>query len=186
MMLGIYGIFFELWNPGFVLPGVIGGICLLLALYAFQVLPVNFAGLALVLLGVAFMVAEVFMPSFGALGIGGVVALAVGSVILLDTDAEGMAVAWPLVATVAVASAVLFLGAAWFAVKARAQKVLGGAEELIGALGEVLENFEQDGRVRVQGEEWQARANAPVQTGQTVKVIARDGLTLTVTPISKT
>src|SRR5581483_11856196 len=101
MMLGIYGLFFELWNPGFVLPGVIGGICLLLALYAFQVLPVNYAGLGLILLGIAFMVAEMFMPSFGALGIGGVTAFVVGSIILLDTDVEGYDIAWQLIAIVA-------------------------------------------------------------------------------------
>jgi membrane-bound serine protease (ClpP class) len=88
MLLGIYGIFFELWNPGYVLPGVVGGICLLLALYAFQVLPINYAGLALMLLGIAFMVAEAFVPSFGALGIGGVIAFAVGSIILLDTGSR--------------------------------------------------------------------------------------------------
>ena len=109
MLLGIYGLFFELWNPGYVLPGVVGGICLLLALYAFQVLPINFAGLGLIILGIAFMVAEAFMPSFGALGIGGVIAFVVGSIILLDTDVEGYTIAWPLIADVALVSAAFFL-----------------------------------------------------------------------------
>ena len=111
MLLGIYGLFFELWNPGYVLPGVIGGICLLLALYAFQVLPISYAGLGLILLGIAFMVGEAFMPSFGALGIGGLVAFVIGSIILFDTDIEGFAVAWQLIAAVAAMSAVF--SSAW-------------------------------------------------------------------------
>jgi membrane-bound ClpP family serine protease len=121
MLLGIYGLFFELWNPGYVLPGVIGGICLLLALYAFQVLPISYAGLGLILLGIAFMVAEAFLPSFGALGIGGVVAFVVGSIILMDTDVEGYTIAWPLIAPVAALSAAFFAVVA-MALKARKRR----------------------------------------------------------------
>ena len=182
MLLGIYGIFFELWNPGYVLPGVIGGICLLLALYAFQVLPISFAGLGLILLGIAFMVAEAFMPSFGALGIGGVVAFVVGSIILMDTDVEGYTIAWPLIAAVAAASAAFFIGVVMMALKARERRVVSGREEMIGALGEALENFKGTGRVRVHSEEWQACSSATLKRGQKVKVVGIEGLILTVEP----
>jgi len=182
MLLGIYGLFFELWNPGYVLPGVIGGICLLLALYAFQVLPINFAGLGLILLGIVFMVAEAFMPSFGALGIGGVVAFVVGSIILMDTDVEGYTVAWPLIAAVAALSAAFFIGVVFMALKARQRRVVSGQEEMVGAVGEALENFKGAGRVRVHSEEWQARSSAALKRGQKVKVVGIEGLILTVEP----
>jgi membrane-bound serine protease (ClpP class) len=182
MLLGIYGLFFELWNPGYVLPGVVGGICLLLALYAFQVLPINYAGLGLILLGIAFMVAEAFMPSFGALGIGGVTAFVVGSIILMDTDVEGYTIAWPLIAAVAAVSAAFFIGVVIMALKARGRSVVSGQEEMIGALGEALENFKDAGRVRVHSEEWQARSQVALKRGQKVKVVAMDGLVLTVEP----
>ncbi len=183
MLFGIYGLFFELWNPGYVLPGVIGAICLLLALYAFQVLPINYAGLGLILLGIAFMVAEAFMPSFGALGIGGVIAFAVGSVILMDTDVEGYTVAWPLIFTVAATSAAFFMGVVWFALKARRRRVVSGREEMLGATGEALEAFKGQGRVRVHSEEWQARSRAPLKRGQKVRVVGLEGLIVTVEPI---
>jgi membrane-bound serine protease (ClpP class) len=182
MLLGIYGLFFELWNPGYVLPGVVGGICLLLALYAFQVLPINFAGLGLILLGIAFMVAEAFMPSFGALGIGGVIAFVVGSIILMDTDVEGYTIAWPLIAGVAVISAAFFFAVVAMALKARKRDVVSGREEMIGAIGEVLENFKETGRVRVHSEEWQAQSNVALKRGQKVKVVALEGLLLQVEP----
>jgi len=182
MLLGIYGLFFELWNPGYVLPGVVGGICLLLALYAFQVLPINFAGLGLIVLGIAFMVAEAFVPSFGALGIGGVIAFVVGSIILLDTDVEGFTIAWPLIAAVAAVSAAFFIGVVALAMRARKQSVVSGREEMIGAVGEALENFKDSGRVRVHSEDWQAHANVSIKRGQKVKVLSLDGLVLTVAP----
>jgi len=185
MMLGIYGIFFELWNPGYVLPGVIGGICLLLALYAFQVLPVNYAGLALIVLGIAFMVAEAFMPSFGALGIGGVIAFVAGSVILLDTSVEGYDIAWQLIALVAITSALIFGGIVWLALRARKRAVVSGREEMLGQIGEALEAFSDQGRVRVHSEEWQARTAARLRRGQRIKVVGIEGLTLTVEPTER-
>jgi membrane-bound serine protease (ClpP class) len=185
MMLGVYGIFFELWNPGYVIPGVIGGICLLLALYAFQVLPVNYAGLGLILLGMAFMVAEVFMPSFGALGIGGVIAFVVGSIILLDTDVPGYDVAWQLIIVVALTSSAIFFGVVTLALKARKRAVVSGREFMIGAVGEALTSFADRGRVRVQGEEWQARTRVPIAQGQRVRVVGIEGLTLIVEPHEK-
>lgn len=182
MMLGVYGLFFELWNPGYVLPGVIGGICLLLALYAFQVLPVNYAGLGLILLGIAFMVAEVFMPSFGALGIGGVVAFVVGSIILLDTSVEGYDIAWQLIAVVSIVSSAIFIGVVAMAMQARRRAVVSGREELMGATGTALETFADTGRVRVLGEVWQARTRTPVKRGQRVRITGIEGLILIIEP----
>jgi membrane-bound serine protease (ClpP class) len=182
MLLGIYGLFFELWNPGYVLPGVVGAICLLLALYAFQVLPISYAGLGLILLGIAFMTAEAFLPSFGALGIGGIAAFVIGSIILFDADAVGFDIAWQLIAGVALVSAAFFFSVVALAVKARQRAVVSGSEEMIGATGEALEKFDAHGRVRVHSEEWQARAQQPLKRGERVKVVGREGLTLVVEP----
>ena len=136
MLLGVYGLFFELWNPGYIVPGVIGGICLLLALYAFQVLPISYAGLGLILLGTSFMVAEAFVPGFGMLGLGGLVAFVIGSIILFDAEGGGFGVAWPLIATTAAVSAAFFFGVVYLALRARRRVVVSGAEELIGSRGE--------------------------------------------------
>jgi len=183
MLLGVYGLFFELWNPGYIVPGVIGGICLLLALYAFQVLPISYAGLGLILLGASFMVAEAFVPGFGMLGLGGLVAFVIGSIILFDAEGGGFGVAWPLIATTAAVSAAFFFGVVYLALRARRRVVVSGAEELIGSRGEALEDFAQGiGRVRVHSEEWQARAASPIQRGARVKVTGRDGLVLVVEP----
>ena len=183
MLLGIYGLFFELWNPGYIVPGVVGGICLLLALYAFQVLPVSYAGVGLILLGTGFMVAEAFAPSFGALGLGGLVAFVIGSIILFDTEGGGFGVAWPLIAATAGLSAAFFFGVVVLALRARRRAVVSGPEEMIGLDGEALEDFTQGvGRVRVHSEEWQARAGSPIRRGAQVKVTGRDGLVLVVEP----
>lgn len=183
MLVGIYGLLFEFATPGYVLPGVTGAVSLLLALYAFQVLPINYAGLALLLLGVVFMVAEAFVPSFGTLGIGGLASFVAGSVMLFDTGAGDYRVAYPLIAGIAVASALFLIGAVGLIVKARRSPVVSGYEGLIHARGEVLEDFEREGRVRVHGEIWAARARGgPLHSGQRVRVIGRDGLTLIVEP----
>jgi membrane-bound serine protease (ClpP class) len=128
------------------------------------------------------MVAEAFMPSFGVLGIGGVVAFVVGSIILMDTDVEGYTIAWPLIAAVAAVSAAFFLGVVYMVLKARRRRVVSGQEEMIGAIGEALENFKDEGRVRVHSEEWRARSSAALKRGQKVRVVAIEGLMLTVEP----
>jgi membrane-bound serine protease (ClpP class) len=180
MLIGIYGIIFEFWNPGFVLPGVVGAISLLLALYAFQVLPVNYAGLALIALGIGMMVAEMFMPSFGALGFGGVVAFVVGSIMLMDTDAPGFGISLQLVGGVALAASTSLL--LLMAVLARSHRgpVITGQEEMLGSRARVLDWQDGMGRVRAHGEIWRARGPAGLSAGQEVKVIAIDGLTLEV------
>ena len=183
MMIGIYGLIFEFSNPGFVLPGVAGGICLLLALYAFQLLPVNYAGLALILLGLAFIVAEAFVPSFGSLGIGGVVALTFGSVILFDPDiAAGYTLPLPFVVMLSATSAAVVFFTVWFAVKARRRPVVSGHTEIIGASGTALSDFEREGWAQVRGETWRVVSNAPVTHGQNLRVTGIDGLTLRVEP----
>lgn len=180
MLLGVYGLFFELANPGYVLPGVIGAISLLLALYAFQVLPVNYAGLALIAVGIAFMVAELFVPSFGVLGIGGIIAFVIGSIILFDQAGGGLPISLPLIIAVAVLTAAFFLIALRSVLAAHRRPVVSGTEELVGAIGEALEDFEGLGSIHIHGEDWQARSRAPVRRGAKVRVVSRDGLVLLV------
>ena len=182
MMLGVMGLLYELLNPGFVLPGVIGGICLLLGLYAVQVLPVNYAGLALILLGILFMIGEAFAPSFGALGIGGAIAFVIGSIMLIDTEVEGYGVSWPVIITAGILGAVIFGGIATLAMRARSRSVVTGQEEMLNSIGEALESFKAEGRVRVHSEDWNARSSVPVKRGQKVKVVAMNGLVLIVEP----
>ncbi len=180
MLLGIYGLFFELANPGFVLPGVVGGISLLLALFAFQLLPVNLAGFGLIALGIAFMVAEAFLPSFGILGLGGVIAFVVGSIMLMD--AGGYAISLSLIAALALLSAFFFALVAGMAIRARRRPVVSGAEELLHATGIALESFEHQGRVQVRGETWQAVTHRPVREGEAIRVTGRRGLVLEIAP----
>ena len=181
ILVGIYALIFEFMNPGLVLPGVVGAICLLIALYAFHVLPVNYAGLALIVLGIAFMVAEAFLPAFGSLGIGGLIAFVIGSVILFD-DAElpGFEIPYTLIAGVAVASAAFLFFVIGMAARNRRRPVVTGREHLIDAAGEALEDFEAEGWARVHGETWRVRAGAPVRRGQRLRVKSIDGLVLTV------
>ena len=184
MMLGIYGLIFEFSNPGYVLPGVVGAICLLLALYAFQLLPVNYAGLGLIVLGLAFIVAEAFLPSFGSLGIGGVVALVIGMVILFDPDiAAGYRLPYSFIATFAAASATLTFATVWFALKARRRPVVSGSEDIIGASGAALSDFEREGWAQVRGETWRVVSVAPLARGERLRVTGIDGLTLRVEPM---
>jgi membrane-bound serine protease (ClpP class) len=184
MMIGFYGILFEFWNPGFIAPGVIGAICLLVALTALSVLPVNYAGLGLLLLGIALMVAEAFLPSFGIAGIGGVIAFALGALFLFDPEQSDIPiqVSWQLVAGLTAASAAFFLGIMGFAARARLRPVRTGAEEMLSSLGEVVEWDDGQGRILVHGEIWAAKSEARLVKGQLVRVVGRTGLTLAVEP----
>ena len=184
MMFGVYGLLFEFSSPGYVLPGVIGGICLLLALFAFQMLPFGYAGVGLIALGVGFLIAEVFLPSSGALGVGGVVALGVGVVILFDTEVPGRGVPLPLVLGLCAASALFVLVVVGSAVKARRRRVVTGKEELLQCHGVVLADFAGEGWAQIHGESWQVRSASPLKTGQRVRVLRIDGLTLKVEPDS--
>jgi membrane-bound serine protease (ClpP class) len=183
MMIGIYGLFFEFSNPGTGVGGVLGGICLILALYSLQLLPVNYAGVALILLGVAFIAAEAFLPSFGVLGIGGIVAFSFGALILIDTDVPGFGIPLALILTLALTSALLIFAILSMAIRARRSALVGGDAELVGSLARVdavaVDNA-QGGWVRLQGEAWQVISQAPLQPGQLVRVLARRGLMLDV------
>jgi membrane-bound serine protease (ClpP class) len=183
IMVGIYGLLFEFMSPGSGVGGVVGGICLLLALYALQLLPVSYAGVALIVLGVAFMVAEAFLPSFGVVGFGGIVAFVVGAVILMDTDAPGYGIPLPLVIALAVLSALLLGGVLGMALKARKRALVSGDAGLVGSLvtvTEVLPGNPLHGSVQAQGEQWQVQCATPLQPGQQVQVVARRGVLLDV------
>jgi membrane-bound serine protease (ClpP class) len=182
MLLGIYGLIFEGYSPGAILPGVVGAISLLLALYAFQILPVNYAGLALIALGVVLIIAEFMVPSFGALGFGGVAAFVFGSVILIDTDIPGYGVSIPLLVAIATAAAVALVGLIWIAMRSRKLPVVSGVEQLTKAVATALEDFDREGAVWVHGERWRARSAVPVRKGQHVRVIAVENLVLRVEP----
>ncbi len=182
MLIGIYGLLFEFYSPGLVGPGVIGGICLLLALYAFHVLPVDYTGLALVFLGLALMIAEAFMPSFGALGIGGIAAFVIGSIMLMDTEVPGFTVAWQLIGSIAFFAGGMLLMMVTMLMRSRRRAVVAGPEEMIDSAGAVLDWAGEEGHVRIHGEIWRARAKGPIAKGERVRVTRIDGLTLEVEP----
>ena len=185
MMLGIYGLLFEFSNPGFGLPGVVGGICLLLGLYALQLLPISYAGLGLIALGIALMVAEAFVPSFGVLGIGGVIAFAVGAVVLIDTDIPGYGIPLGLIIPLAIGSALAVFFTVAMAIKARRQPVVSGREAMIGASGEMMGDCTREGWARVHGETWQVASTEPLRQGQNIRVTSIRGLLLFVEPQEK-
>ncbi len=185
LLIGIYGLFFEFANPGFIVPGVAGAIAILLALYAFQLLPINYAGLGLIFLGIIFMVGEAFAPSFGALGIGGVIAFIAGSVLLLDTNVAGFGIAWPLIITMALFNAGFFFIVLGMAFKARRSRIVSGREALIDSVGEIVEDFEETGHVRIAGERWRAVSERPLHSGMVVRVTKVKGLVLHVEPVEE-
>jgi membrane-bound serine protease (ClpP class) len=184
ILLGIYAIFLEFSHPGLVAPGVAGAVSLLIGMYALHMLPVNYAGLALILLGVGLMVAEAFVPAYGSLGIGGVAAFIVGSVMLIDTDVPGYGVPIPLILGFAAASVVVLIGVATLALRTRRRPVVSGRELMLGSIGEVLADFDGEGWARVQGETWRVKSAAPLRAGQSVSVTAIDGLVLKVEPMN--
>ncbi|CAE6730380.1 NfeD family protein [Paraburkholderia aspalathi] len=202
LMIGMYGLFFEFANPGFVLPGVVGAISLLMGLFAMQMLPVNYVGLGLIFLGIAFLIGEAFLPTFGSLGFGGVVAFVIGALMLIDTDVPGYGIPLPLIAAVTVFSVAFVFGVSRLALRARRRPVVTGSEGLIGSLGVVLDgglspeagplqgdataDAAADGTLagwaQIHGERWRVSSTAPVAAGHAVRVTARRGLTLTVVP----
>lgn len=194
LTIGVYGLFFEFANPGFVLPGVAGAISLLIGLFALQLLPISYTGLALVFLGIAFLIAEAFLPTFGTLGFGGIVAFAAGALMLIDTDVPGYGIPLPVIAALSAASVAFVFLVSRFAVKARRRPVVTGAEAMVGSVGEVIDNGlspseneppggpDMTGWARVHGERWRVRAEAALPAGTRVRVIRREGLVLTVVP----
>jgi membrane-bound serine protease (ClpP class) len=183
LLLGIYAIVFELSNPGLVLPGVVGAVSLLIALYALHMLPVNYAGLALILLGIGLMVAEAFLPAYGSLGIGGVTAFVIGSVILIDVP--GYSVPYSLIGGFATGTAIFLIVILASLMRSRRRPVVSGREELIGSRGEVMPSQGPESWARIHGETWRVRSRAPLAAGQHVRVTAMDGLMLEVVPESE-
>ncbi|MDR5762135.1 nodulation protein NfeD [Caballeronia sp. LZ035] len=186
MMIGLYGLFFEFANPGMVLPGVAGAICLLVGLFALQLLPVSYVGLGLVVFGLGCLIAEMFLPTFGALGIGGIVAFAIGALMLIDTDVPGFGIPLGLVIGLALFTALFVFVVGGVALKARRRPVVTGAEAMPGSIGVMLASEGAppgSGWARVRGERWRVRggdAQALPAEGARVRVISRQGLTLTV------
>jgi len=184
LMIGIYGIIFEFWHPGLAGPGIVGAICLLVGLMALSVLPINLAGLSLLVLGIGMMAAEAFTPGIGVLGLGGVISFILGGLFLFDpTGADiDFAVAWPVVVGAALTNALLFVGLLGMILRVRRRKVVTGAEQMIGLEGSVVDWENGRGRIRVHGEIWSARSTAPLAPGTPVQIERRDGLTLHVKP----
>ncbi|RQS19486.1 nodulation protein NfeD [Burkholderia sp. Bp8992] len=197
LTIGIYGLFFEFANPGFVLPGVAGTICLLVGLFAMQLLPISYAGLGLVLLGLGCLVAEAFLPTFGVLGFGGIVSFTIGALMLIDTDVPGYGIPWPVIASLALGGGLLVAGVSSVALRARRRPVVTGAEAMLGSIGEVLDDglrpdqphgaagaaASAAGWALVHGERWRVASSAPLAAGCRVRVTGRQGLTLTVAPL---
>jgi membrane-bound serine protease (ClpP class) len=182
LLIGIWGLLFEGYHPGGVLPGVVGVVSLLVALFAFQLLPTNFAGLALLIVGAGMMAAEFFFPAYGSLGIGGLIAFIVGSLILFS-GATGIQVALPLIGGLATVGALVILGIVYLATHARRSPVVTGTQAMLGAVVEAAEDFAARGRVRYGGELWNARTPAPLKAGQRARVVNVEGLTLWVEPL---
>lgn len=186
LLIGVYGIIFEFWSPGLTGPGIVGGISLIVALTALSALPLSYAGLALLLMGIALMAAEAFAPGFGILGIGGLVAFVAGAVFLFDPSGADfdVSIAWPLIASAAITSALFLVGLLGFIIRSRRNPVSTGREELLEIEGEVISWREGHGKVRIHGEVWSARAATELSPGTSVKVADREGLTLIVEPLA--
>jgi len=182
LLVGIYGLLLEGYNPGAVLPGVVGALALLLGLYGLQLLEVNYAGLALMALGVGLIVAEFFMPAFGSLGVGGLAAFVIGSIILFDNRASGPRVALPLIVGIAVAGGLVIAVIGWLAARARRRPLSAGVETMIGAVVEAVGDCQDRCVVRYGGELWNARTAGPLRAGQQARIVKVVGLTLWVEP----
>ena len=184
-LIGLYGLMYEGWNPGAIVPGVVGIICLLLAVYGLQVLPVNYAGLALIIVGLALMTAEAFAPSFGALGLGGIVAFVFGAIMMFDSGIPGFGISIMFVVVIAAVFALLFIWLSSYLLKLRRRGAVSGKDSIIGGIGTALLNFTGDGKIWLEGEAWAARSSVAIASGQQVVVRAMDGLILEVEPTAE-
>ena len=182
-LIGVYGLMYEGWNPGAIVPGVVGIICLLLAAYALQVLPVNYAGLALIIVGLALMTAEAFAPSFGALGLGGIVAFVFGAIMMFDSGIPGFGISITFVVALAGTFALAFVWLMTYLLKMRRRGAVSGRESIIGGIGTAMEGFTGDGKIWLEGESWAARSAVAIEKDQHVIVRAMDGLVLEVEPV---
>ncbi len=184
-LIGLYGLMYEGWNPGAIVPGVVGIICLLLAAYALQVLPVNYAGLALIIVGVALMTAEAFAPSFGALGLGGIAAFAFGAIMMFDTGIPGFGISIAFVVTLAAVFALLFIWLMSYLLKLRRRGAVSGKDSIIGGIGTAMQDFNGEGKVWLEGEAWAARSSVAIEKDQYIIVRSMIGLVLEVEPTAE-
>jgi membrane-bound serine protease (ClpP class) len=182
-LIGLYGLMYEGWNPGAIVPGVVGVICLLLAAYGLQVLPVNYAGLALIIVGLALMTAEAFAPSFGALGLGGIAAFVFGAIMMFDSDIPGFGISIAFVVTIAAIFALLFIWLLSYLLNLRKRGAVSGKDSIIGGFGTAMQSFTGAGKVWLEGEAWTAESSVAIKKDQQVVVRALDGLTLEVEPM---
>lgn len=180
MMIGFYGILFELFSPGSIFPGVIGGICLILAFYAFQTIPINYAGLALIVLGIVFFILELKIVSYGMLSVAGITSIVIGSIMLVDVPVAWLAISWKTILTVAGLTVVFFLAVLSYAVKAQLSKVRTGREGLVGEAGIAKSDIAPAGKVFVHGELWDAVSDHPLKAGERVVVISVHGMVIKV------
>jgi membrane-bound serine protease (ClpP class) len=185
MMLGFYGLLFELQNPGAILPGIVGGICIILAFLAFSTLPVNYAGVALILLAIVFFLAEIKVASHGLLAAGGVLSLLLGSIILFEGGAGGPRLSWGIIAGATLTTSVFFLVVVGAGLRAQRRKVTTGAQGMVDRRGVVVERLAPEGRVRIGDEYWRAVSGIPLDPGTEVQVTGMDGLVLRVRPFAK-
>ena len=181
-LVGVYGLILEGWNPGALVPGTVGAICLLLALYGSQTIPINYVGVALILLGVGLMVAEAFAPSFGILGIGGILAFVFGAILTFDSGVPGFGISIAYVVGIAVASALFLFWVVGSTLKLHGRRAVSGQESIVGGIGTALDDFEGNGKVWLEGEAWAARSENAIRKNEEVRVVALDGLTLVVEP----
>ncbi len=181
-MIGLYGLMYEGWNPGAIVPGVVGIICLLIAAYALQILPVNYAGVALIIVGLALMTAEAFAPSFGALGLGGIAAFVFGAIMMFDSGIPGFGISIAFVISIAIVAALLIIWMVSFVLKLRRRGAVSGIDSIIGGIGTAMQDFDGEGKVWLEGEAWSARCPVAIEKDQEVIVTAMDGLTLDVKP----
>lgn len=186
LMVGMYGLLFEGYNPGAILPGVVGVICLLLAAYALQVLPVNYAGLALIVVGLALITAEAFVPSFGALGLGGIVAIVFGSIMMFDSGIPGFGISVAFVVGMALVAGLFLYWLVSYLVKLRKRGAVTGTESIVGGTGEAMESFVGAGKIWLEGESWAVHSAVPIEKGQAVIVQSMTGLILQVAPAQET
>jgi membrane-bound serine protease (ClpP class) len=180
MMAGLLGLYMEFSHPGVIFPGVAGAICLLLALASFQLLPLNYTGLTLIALGVGLLVAEMFGPSFGVLGVGGIVALAFGSLLLFDTESSDLIVDKTIIFTAVVTVGAIMLALSYLVFRTQQTKPTMGMNALIGKVGEVRSELAPAGKIFIHGEYWNAHADTPIEVAAKVEVIGYEGMTLKV------
>jgi membrane-bound serine protease (ClpP class) len=183
-MIGLYGLMYEGWNPGAIVPGVVGIICLMIAAYGLQVIPVNYAGMALLVVGIGLMIAEGFAPSFGALGLGGIAAFVFGAIIMFDSGIPGFDISISFVLAIAIVAAAAMIGTASYLLKLRKRGAVSGKSSIVGGVGTAMEDFAGSGKVWLEGEAWAARSSATLRKGQQVLVRDIDGLTLDVEPLA--